>query len=149
MNQKTIIICRGLQGSGKTTWAKNWTSEDPEHRIRYNNDDIRNMLSSVYVPNIETIINSTKRSILISAMTAGYDIVIDNMNLNPSDYETIRTIIANYESNWHQYDYLMQFQDFPTPLEECIKRDNSRPNPVGKETIITTYNKYKEQYSWL
>lgn len=39
-----IILCRGIQGSGKTTWAKQWTLEDPEHRVRFNNDDIRNML---------------------------------------------------------------------------------------------------------
>ena len=39
-----IILCRGIQGSGKTTWAKQWVLEDPEHRVRFNNDDIRNML---------------------------------------------------------------------------------------------------------
>lgn len=146
MGQKTIIICRGLQGSGKTTWAKDWVSKDPEHRIRYNSEDIINMLSSIHT---FSIINSAKRSILISAMNTGYDIVIDDINLNPSDYEVIRTILANYENSWHQYDYSMQFQDFPTSLEECIKRDSLRPHSVGKETIITTYNKYKEYYSWL
>lgn len=30
-----IILCRGIQGSGKTTWAKQWVLEDPEHRVRY------------------------------------------------------------------------------------------------------------------
>ena len=39
-----LILCRGIQGSGKTTWAKQWVLEDPEHRVRFNNDDIRNML---------------------------------------------------------------------------------------------------------
>lgn len=39
-----IILCRGIQCSGKTTWAKQWTLEDPEHRVRFNNDDVRNML---------------------------------------------------------------------------------------------------------
>ena len=39
-----IILCRGIQGSGKSTWAKQWALEDPEHRVRFNNDDIRNML---------------------------------------------------------------------------------------------------------
>lgn len=34
-----IILTRGIQGSGKTTWAKKWTEEDPEHRVRWNNDD--------------------------------------------------------------------------------------------------------------
>lgn len=146
MNHKTIIICRGLQGSGKTTWAKDWVSKDPEHRIRYNSGDIINMLSGVHT---FSIINSAERSILMSAMNTGYDIVIDDINLDSSNHEAIRTMIANYERGWHQYDYFIQFQDFPTPLEECIRRDNLRPNPVGKETIIATYNKYKEKYQWL
>ena len=44
-----IILCRGIQGSGKTTWAKQWVLEDPEHRVRFNNDDIRNMLGKEHV----------------------------------------------------------------------------------------------------
>ena len=36
-----IILCRGIQGSGKSTWARKWVLEDPEHRVRFNNDDIR------------------------------------------------------------------------------------------------------------
>lgn len=149
MEQRKIIMCRGLQGSGKSTWAMNWVLEDPEHRIRYNNDDIRNMLGKYWVPSREPLIASTKKSILTFAMNSGYDIVIDNINLNSRDYEAVRTMIANYERGWHQYAYFLQFQDFPTPLEECIRRDSLRRNTVGKETIIATYNKYKEQYPWL
>ena len=44
MDERVLIICRGIQGSGKSTWAKQWCHEDPEHRVRFNNDDIRNML---------------------------------------------------------------------------------------------------------
>ena len=41
---KTILILRGSQGSGKTTFAKEWVNKDPESRVRFNRDDIRNML---------------------------------------------------------------------------------------------------------
>jgi predicted kinase len=44
---RQLIICRGIQGSGKSTWAKQWCHEDPENRIRFNNDDIRNMLVTI------------------------------------------------------------------------------------------------------
>lgn len=30
-----LILCRGIQGSGKTTWAKQWVLEDPEHRVGF------------------------------------------------------------------------------------------------------------------
>ena len=35
-----IILCRGIQGSGKTTWAKNYCNEHP-NSIRVNRDDLR------------------------------------------------------------------------------------------------------------
>lgn len=47
-----IILCRGIQDSGKTTFAKQWALEDPEHRVRFNNDDIRNMLGKYWVPDV-------------------------------------------------------------------------------------------------
>ena len=45
-----LIILQGIQGSGKTTWAKNWVKEDPKHRVRFNQDDIRNMFGVYWVP---------------------------------------------------------------------------------------------------
>jgi predicted alpha/beta hydrolase family esterase len=29
-----VIICRGIQGSGKTYWAKQWVNQNPVGRIR-------------------------------------------------------------------------------------------------------------------
>ena len=55
-----IILCRGIQGSGKTTWAKQWVLEDPEHRVRFNNDDIRNMLGKYWVPSREGLIKDLR-----------------------------------------------------------------------------------------
>lgn len=77
-----IILCRGIQGSGKTTFSKQWVLEDPEHRIRFSYDDIRNMLGKYWVPSREHLISDIKKDFMVSAMKFGYDIVIDNMNLN-------------------------------------------------------------------
>ena len=51
-----VIILQGIQGSGKTTWAKNWVKEDPEHRVRFNQDDIRNMFGVYWVPSREPLV---------------------------------------------------------------------------------------------
>lgn len=37
---KQILILRGIPASGKTTYALKWVNEDPNHRIRINQDDI-------------------------------------------------------------------------------------------------------------
>lgn len=140
-----IILCRGIQGSGKTTWAKKWAEEDPEHRIRWNNDDFRRMLGKYWVPKREAIISSTELHFIDEAMCRGYDIVIDNMNLNPKYYEFIKKIIEDF--NYMVTDseqYILEFKDFfNVSLEECIERDSKRPNSVGEKVIKATYEKYK------
>ena len=140
-----IILCRGIQGSGKTTWAKKWAEEDPEHRVRWNNDDFRRMLGKYWVPKREVIISSTELHFIDDAMCRGYDIVIDNMNLNPKYYEFIKRIIEDFNYMVTESEqYILEFKDFfDVSLEECIKRDSKRPNPIGEEVIKATYEKYK------
>ena len=140
-----IILCRGIQGSGKTTWAKKWAEEDPEHRVRWNNDDFRRMLGKYWVPKREVIVSSTELHFIDAAMYRGYDIVIDNMNLNPKYYEFIKKIIEDFNCMvTESKQYILEFKDFfDVSLEECIERDSKRPNSIGEEVIKTTYEKYK------
>ena len=140
-----IILCRGIQGSGKTTWAKKWAEEDPEHRVRWNNDDFRKMLGKYWVPKREVIVSSTELHFIDTAMYRGYDIVIDNMNLNPKYYEFIKKIIEDFNCMVTESEqYILEFKDFfNVSLEECIERDSKRPNSVGEEVIKATYEKYK------
>lgn len=84
-----IILCRGIQGSGKTTWAKQWVLEDPEHRVRFNNDDIRNMLGKYWVPSREPIVTTMKNSFISGAAIFRMDVVIDNMNLNSKELDSM------------------------------------------------------------
>lgn len=44
--KRKIIIYRGTRSSGKTDWTKQWVLEDPEHRVRFSSDDIRNIVTS-------------------------------------------------------------------------------------------------------
>ena len=153
MATKKIILCRGIQGSGKSTWAKQWAAEDPEHRVRFNNDDIRNMLGVYWVPGYrENLVSRIKRQFLLSAMFFGYDIVIDNMNLNEKEVEFYKEFVQNHNNpkgvvpDMVMSQYELEFKDFKTPLEECIERDAKRPNPIGAEVITSTYNRYKSFY---
>lgn len=143
METKKIILCRGIQGSGKTTWAKQWVLEDPEHRVRFNNDDIRNMLGKYWVPNREHIVKVIKDEFLRESMINNYDIVIDNMNLNDRELCYYNDLIDEY-NRYHKPAYEIEFKDFfNIPLQDCIERDSKRPNPIGEEVIKKTYEKYK------
>lgn len=131
-----LILCQGIQGSGKSTWAKAWAKEDPEHRVRLNYDDLRNMMGEYWVPSREKMLKDIEQAFLNKAVLSGYDIVIDNMNLNPKT-------IAYYEEWAKQYNYEFERVLFDTPVEECIKRDRDRPNPIGEVVIKRTWNTYR------
>lgn len=141
-----IILCRGIQGSGKTTWSKKWVEEDPEHRIRYSNDDIRNILGKYWVPTREDVVRRLKMATITEAMEHGYDIVVDNMNLNPKEGAWYIGVSQEFEQR-RRVHYEIYFQDFKTPLEECIRRDSLRPNSIGAKVITDTYNKYRDFYN--
>ena len=141
-----LIITRGPPASGKSTWAKQWVLEDPEHRVRFNNDDIRNMLGKYWVPSRESLVSTIKMNFLIQATNFGYDIIIDNMNLNPKEVTFYKEFIDSYNRGDHDKQYELEFRDFKTPLDVCIERDSKRENPIGAGVITSTYNRYKNFY---
>ena len=146
---KKLILTRGIPGSGKSTWAKTWVAEDPEHRVRFNWDDMRNMMGPYWVPSREPI----NKHMLWAAVnmaaycTRPYDIVIDNMNLNPKDWKQYEDWITTYNQSSNAEEtgtqYELEFKDFFTPVEECIRRDAMRSNPIGEKTIKDIWRRYR------
>lgn len=149
-----LIICQGLPASGKTTWAKEWVKEEPTRRVRFNRDDVRNMLGKYWVPSREDLINSIYDSFMDEAMLAGYDIVIDNMNLNKKTLKEIEDLVKEF-NEWialsplaESHRYEIEYKSFlDTPLETCIERDSKRENPIGEKVIRDLYAKYKDEYN--
>lgn len=116
-----LIICRGIPASGKTFWAKQWVLEDPEHRVRINQDDIRLMLGKYWVPKREPLVQHIQEEALIEALLKGYDIAHGN--------------------------HAIEFKDFfDTPLSVCIERDKNRDVQVSEKIIRNFYNNYKDIY---
>lgn len=145
METRQLIICRGIQGSGKSTWAKQWCHEDPEHRIRFNNDDIRNMLGDYWVPNREKVVTATYNTVLAYGMEKGYNIVVDNMNLNPKTCAELEKMVKDFNENYtYDWKYEVEYKDFFIPVDECIRRDAMRPNPIGEKVIKATWRRYRD-----
>ena len=132
-----IILTQGIQGSGKTTWAKAWVAEDPEHRIRINNDDITSMWGQPFgTPGLYERLRMFRQLMITRAIQDNLDIIVDNMNLSTSSLKEVQEIVKNF-------DYIIEYKDFTKiPLEVCIERDSKRPNPIGEKIIRETYNKY-------
>jgi predicted kinase len=140
-----LIICRGIQGSGKSTWAKEWAKALPTHRIRFNWDDMRNMMGEYWVPERENtgVLKTLRASFLEEMMRKEWDIVIDNMNLNPKDWEFYEGIVKTFNEANPTKKYEVKYKDFFTPVEECIRRDAMRPNPIGEAVIRATWKRYR------
>ena len=148
---RKVLVLRGLQGSGKTTFAKQWVNENPEHRVRFNRDDIRNMLGKYWVPSREPLINDLYKQFLESAIfSRHYDVVIDNMNLDEKYVkeieETVRQRNKMYEDCEDIPQYEIEVKDFfHIPLQVCIERDAQRETPIGAAVIRPTYNQSKNK----
>ena len=136
-----LIITRGLPASGKSTWAKQWVLEDPEHRVRINQDDIRLMLGKYWVPSREKLVQEIQFNAIIEALNREFDVVIDNTNLNNKVLDQFNRLIRTFE------DYEIEYKDFfDTPLSVCIERDKNRDLQVTEKVIRSFYNKYKDKY---
>ena len=136
-----LIICRGIPASGKTFWAKQWVLEDPEHRVRINQDDIRLMLGKYGVPSREELVQHIQKEALIEALERGYDIVIDNTNLNKKVLDFYRALVIDHGN------HAIEYKDFfDTPLSICIERDKNRDVQVSEKIIRNFYNNYKNIY---
>ncbi len=139
-----IILCMGISGSGKTTWAKEWVEEDPIHRLRLNYDDLRCMLGKYWVPEREPLVLAIFTSALVDAMNNGYDIVIDNMsNLNPKHQQEYEETVKRHNPN-SKFKYEIEYKLMDTPVEVCIERDSKRDIPIGEKVIRQQWRKYRD-----
>ena len=147
---KRIILTRGIPASGKSTWAKQEVLKDPEHSIRINRDDLRNMCGKYCVPVREKYIRSCRNLLLNTAIYMHFNtIIIDDMNLNPRDIDYIIKAVNVFNKVLKSKDqYKIEFKDFTNvPLNVCIERDSKRENPLGEKVIRDIFNKYQTRYN--
>ena len=142
-----VIICQGIQGSGKSTWALNWVKEKPTKRVRINRDSLRKMFGKYWVLEREELCNIVEDKAIAYAITKGFDVIIDDTNLNPKTIEHIKELVLNVDS---KADIIYKL--FNTPLTECVtrveKRNASLPEDeqIPISVVLETFDRYKEVY---
>lgn len=141
-----LYIMRGIPASGKSTKAREIVSKDPEHTVRYNWDDLRNMMGDYWVEKREKtpFLKDNRLMFLNFWMTAQWNIVIDNTNLNPKDIAMYESIVNKYNKE-HENQYEIEFVDCFTPVEECIRRDKLRAHPIGEKVIKDFWRRYRNE----
>lgn len=124
----SVIILKGLPGSGKSTWARAYCADHP-NTCRVNKDDLRAMLhGSAYTPGNESLVVRARDVLISQALQFGWTVVVDDTNLQPYHEQQIRTLASVFGAG-------VEVITFDTPIEECIRRDAQRDRPVGEVVI--------------
>ena len=141
MAKRKIIMLKGLPGSGKTTWARQYIDEHPS-TARVNKDDLRAMLhNGKYSNGRENFVLKVRDFIVDQALANGHDVVVDDTNCEPKHHARLEEIAAKHGAT-------LEVKDFTdVPLETCIERDLRRPNSVGERVIRRMHRQYLEAHA--
>lgn len=135
--QRRIVILQGLPASGKSTAADKAQSAFPGKVAVINNDSISLALTgeafskeNKYMPKALANIRKAMLSEVLK-MPEIQLIVIDNTNLNPRTVEEYKQFADKFN-----VEFTIENSFLNVSVEECLKRDSLRANPVGREVIL-------------
>ena len=132
-----IIILKGLPASGKSTYARTLVDTSPEKYKRINKDDLRLMLDNGrYSKRNEKFVIDTRNELIGRALIEGFDVIVDDTNLNPVHEQDIRRMFPSAQ---------IEIVTMSADLEECIRRDEGRHGKsgfVGEKVIRDMHDKW-------
>lgn len=137
-------MLKGLQASGKSSWAKQYCFEHPEF-VRISKDDIRKEFPGLK----EGKVIEMETSYIENVLANGGSVVSDNTNLNPIHERRFRKIVDTFNEQSPDSQCTFEVNDsfLSVSLEECIERDRNRENSVGAKVITDTHNKWLKKYT--
>ena len=134
---KIIHFLKGLPASGKSTEALAMLKQFPARYKRVNKDSIRSMLIGPEVSfHTENMVEDIQSYCMESILGKGFDVICDNTNLKDKYYYAACAVAKRVG------DVQIIERYFECPLEECLRRNKGRPNPVPEDVIIGMHKKY-------
>ena len=138
----SVVLLRGVPGSGKSTAALQLMNDFPGQFVRVNRDDIRMMMYGEYhfsgddANTKEKAVTQVEHSLIKSAIKAGKRPLVDATNLNR---QSVKGILRIAGAHGMDVDHI----DFEVSQEEAIKRDAGRTKKVGEDVIKKFFQKNK------
>jgi predicted kinase len=146
MSKKEIILLVGLPGSGKSTWVKDFLSENSDYVVVSSDDIIEAYARSVgrtytevfydYMSNAEVEYNIR----LSSSISEGKNIIVDRTSLSPKARRKILSKVTK--------DYKKTAIVFNTAVdvikERLIKREKETGKSIPDYVFVTMQNSYVE-----
>ena len=138
----SVVLLRGVPGSGKSTAALQLMNDFPDQFVRVNRDDIRMMMYGEYwfsgddANTKEKAVTQVEHSLIKSAIKAGKRPLVDATNLNR---QSVKGILRIAGAHGMAVDHI----DFEVSQEEAIRRDAGRTKKVGEDVIKKFFQKNK------
>jgi len=127
---RTILFFKGLPASGKSTEAVAMLKRFPNRYKRVNKDSIRNMLIGPdFDFKAEKMVVSVRDYAIDMALRKGFDVIVDDTNLKEKYFLSTCDIAKRVG------DVQIVEKYFECPLDECLRRNKNRPNPVPEDVI--------------
>lgn len=123
-----ILILQGPPAVGKTTYRKQLIEEDNTYRY-VNADELREEFPALEEKDIQEL----QKQLVRDYLTNGYNVIIDNTNLNPRTVEVWKNLARAFKTE----SKIIQF--FDISFEEALARDRYRPQSVGKSVLWKMY----------
>lgn len=132
----TLHITRGLPGSGKSTFAREWVAADPARRARINRDDVRALVHAPHAGHsTETATTMVCHSSLRSLLRKGWDVICDDTNLNAGNVRSLMKLAQQVGAD-------VEFHDFPISADEAKQRDDNRAEGHVGGHVIDKFARY-------
>src|SRR6266849_4881411 len=134
--QCKIIVLKGLPGSGKSYWCREYMKEHPD-AVRVNKDDLRAMVhSSVYSKGKENEVLAVRDFIIEQSLSIGKDVLVDDTNFVKKHLDRMEEIAAKFNA-------IVDIKDFShVSLETCLEQNLRRSTQVREKVIRSMYNQY-------
>jgi predicted kinase len=137
----TMIITRGLPGSGKTTRARAWVAENPGRRARYNRDDARTMLHGgrLATAEQEKQVTAARDAAVSALLKRGVDVVVDDTTLAQRHARDLRKLAVRAGAGFEVWDMT------DVPLTVCVERNRERSGTaafVPPDVIVDMHRRY-------
>lgn len=131
-----VIILKGPPTSGKTYWAKQAVKDGGGKVKRVNRDDLRSMLDNdIWSPQNEKIVTSLENYAILQALHSGFDVIVDDTNLNPKTVEHFKTLVAGKAK--------VEIKEFSETLNTLLERNQDRDRYVPEDVIKRMYNQQR------
>ena len=134
---RTIILTKGIQASGKSTWALEQLREHPGRFKRFNRDSMRRMLDNdEYSPENAKFVVKLRNSFIEYALSRGYDVILDDMNFKDRNFLEvcdIARIIGNVQ---------VVEKYFEIDLKTALARNAKREKPIPEHVIRDAFDRY-------